>query len=94
MGKRTAIASALIPGLGQLSTGKKKEFKAIWTGLILSVILFPLPGVGAASFAGIYVVNIFDAYHEDRRFELLDIENWDRDTFTDLKSKIRDGKFK
>lgn len=88
MGIRTAAASAILPGLGQLVSGKRRSFKIIWTGLILSVVLFPLPGIGTTSFLGIYAANIYDAYHKDRDYDLIDIENWDRETFEDMKSEL------
>lgn len=90
VGAKTAAASAILPGLGQLLNGQKERAKIIWIGLLLSIILFPLPIFGTPTFAGIYIANIYDAYDPSHKFKFIDIRNWKKHSWDQLMEKIRE----
>lgn len=63
---------------------------AIWTGLFLSVVLFPLPVFGIPTFAGIYVAGIVDAYNPDHHFDFIHMKTWKKHSWDHLIEKIRE----
>lgn len=89
MSSKTAAASAILPGLGQVINGQEGRAKVIWIGLLLSVILFPLPVFGALTFAGIYVANVYDAYDPDHKFKFIDIRNWKKHGWDRFSKRIK-----
>lgn len=89
MGSKTAIASALLPGIGQIINGQKGRAFAIWTGLFLSIVLFPLPVFGSITFAGIYVANIIDAYDPENHFELIHFKAWKKHSWDRIIDNLR-----
>lgn len=94
MGLETAIASAVLPGAGQIINGQRGRAFAIWTGLFLSIVLFPLPVFGSITFAGIYIANIIDAYDPDNHFDLIHIKKWKEHSWDRLMEKIRENRRK
>lgn len=88
MSLKTAAASAFLPGLGQVINGQTDRAKIIWVGLLLSVILFPLPVFGTPTFAGIYIANIYDAYKPEHKFKFIDIRNWKKHGWDKFRQKI------
>lgn len=89
MGLRTAVISAIVPGLGQIINGQKERALTIWTGLALSVILFPLPVFGSITFSGIYLANIYDAYDHENHFEYIDMKTWKEKSWDKMIEKVR-----
>lgn len=90
MSLKTAAASAFIPGLGQVINRQQGRAKVIWAGLLLSIILFPLPVFGTPTFAGIYVANVYDAYDPDHHFKFIDIRNWKKHGVDKVKKRMKE----
>ncbi len=90
MGSKTALASALLPGLGQIINDQFDRAVAIWIGLFLSILLFPLPVFGIITFAGIYVAGIVDAYDPEHHFDFIHIRTWKHHSWDVFIEKIKE----
>ena len=90
MSLKTAVASAVVPGFGQVLNSQEGRAKVIWIGLLLSIILFPLPVFGTPTFAGIYIANVYDAYDPEHKFKFIDIRNWKKHGYDSFKERLRE----
>lgn len=89
MGLKTAAASAIIPGSGQIINDQENRAVKIWIGLLLSIVLFPLPVLGLITFIGVYIAGVWDAYDTDHDVEFIHLKTWKGKSWNVMIEKLK-----